>query len=119
VDRQDEIRSDDQPQLAGREPSRPGEQDREVQDREVVAVVVLDPGRLAARGQVVERQPRQPEALPQQLELGRPRPLEGEPGDRAVLQRLDLWNRYSQLMIQTQAPASAIVATIIAKSCDG
>ena len=79
----------------------------------------LDPQRLTALDQVVEGEARQAEPLAQLGDLVWARPLDDEPGERAVLERADPRGGYSQLMIQTQAPASRMVATTIANSWEG
>jgi hypothetical protein len=81
--------------------------------------VPLDAQRLTALDQVVEGEAREAEPLADLDELVGRRPLDDEPGERAVLERADPRGGYSQLMIQTQAPASRTVATTIAKSCEG
>ena len=81
--------------------------------------MALDAQRLAALDEVVEREAREAEPLAEIGDLVGRRPLDDEPGEGAVLERADPGGGYSQLMIQTQAPASRTVATTIAKSCEG
>ena len=116
---QDPVAADRQAELGRAQAARTRQHHREAQHREGVPLVALDPRRLAALDEVVERQAREAQLLAEPGDLVGGRALDDEPGERAVLERADPGGGYSQLMIQTQAPASAIVATIIAKSCDG
>jgi hypothetical protein len=81
--------------------------------------VALDAERLTPLDEVVEREAREAELLAKLGDLFGRRAFDDDPVEGGVLERADPGGGYSQLMIQTQAPASRTVATTIAKSCDG